>query len=358
MGDVSIFKFRKALDPDFLPDHLPHREQEMKAISSAIDSSLKGNIRNALIFGPPGTGKTASIKFIFQKLKEETGVLPIYLNCFKQSTKTAVIYSILFEFFRQVRPTRKMISRRGQAYDELFDLFYSEAKKSKTMPVICFDEIDHLKEWEVLYDLTRLKEDSVPAQIIAISNSKYAFYKANGRIRSSLYPLEEIRYKQYDSEQIREIVKFRAEAAFQPDAVSEEVINHIAELTSDSGDIRMVRAILLEAGQLAKKTGRIKEEHVKAVAANSRFAKSQSVLLRLSKQERFILKLIPEKGVDFSEFYASYKKQWPEATGDRMFRNYIEKFEKLNLITMKRKGIGGAYFINLNIPREILFDIS
>ena len=44
--------------------------------------------------------------------------------------------------------------------------------------------------------------------------------------------------------------------------------------------------------------------------------------------------------------------------GDRRFRNYIERFYKLNLISMKQDGVGGRYFITLNTPKDFLFEFS
>ena len=83
-----------------------------------------------------------------------------------------VLYAIIFEFFRKIRPTRRIPSRRGVAYDELYDLLVSELRKSEIFPVICFDEIDHLlpRGSEVLYDLLRLKEESIPVQLIMVTN--------------------------------------------------------------------------------------------------------------------------------------------------------------------------------------------
>jgi cell division control protein 6 len=80
MYDDPIFRFREVLTPDYISDHLPHRERELKAISSLIDDALHSHITNIFIYGPPGTSKTASVKFIFQKLREETNVLSVYLN--------------------------------------------------------------------------------------------------------------------------------------------------------------------------------------------------------------------------------------------------------------------------------------
>jgi len=170
-----------------------------------------------------------------------------------------VIYAIIFEFFRKVRPTRRIPSRRGVAYDELYDLLVSELGKSGVFPVICFDEIDHLlpRGSEVLYDLSRLKEESLPVQLIMITNDQFVFMNVDPRIKSSLRPVEEIPYKPYTFEQMREIIKIRVELAFQEDVVDEEAIDYLAEISCEmGGDVRIARETLLKAGELAKKDGK------------------------------------------------------------------------------------------------------
>ena len=211
-----VFRQKEVLYPDYIPDH--HREKKIKAISSLISLALKNRetISNIFIHGPPGTRKTASIKFIFRKLEEDTAAFPVYINCFRVNTRMGVIYAIIFEFFRKVRPTRRIPSRRGVAYDELFDLLVSELRKSRVFPVICFDEVDHLlpRGAEVLYDLSRLKEESIPAQLIMITNDQFVFMNVDPRIKSSLRPVEEIPYMAYTFEQMREIIQIRVEFAF------------------------------------------------------------------------------------------------------------------------------------------------
>lgn len=354
----SIFKFKEILSPDHLPDNLPQREEEIKKISSLINQTLKGRTRNVCIYGPPSTGKTASIKLIFKKL-EKTKALPIYINCFKTNTNMAAIYSIILEFFQKVRPTRRMISRRGMAYDELLDMFVSEIGKNSVVPVVCFDEVDQLihKGSKILYDLSRLKEESIPAQIIAISNEPDIFSRIDERIRSSLHPMEDIPYNAYGFEQIRKIIKTRAEMAFHSGVISKSAIDFLTGLTME-GDFRIARECLLQAGELAarKKRSKITEDHIKEVIDNSKLARYHHVLKELSEHEKFILRLIPEKGVELPQFFDFYQEQYSDSVKDRMFRNYLEKLAKLDMIKMERKGIGGAYFITLNIPGKALFE--
>lgn len=355
-----IFKYKEVLSPSYIPNHLPNRMDEIKTISQFIYESLEGKTTHVFIHGPPGTGKTASVKFIFKSLREDTNALACYVNCFNKNTRMAVLYSMVLDFFREKRPTRRMPSRRGIAYDELLDSFCEEVRKSRTKVVVCLDEIDQLRESRLIYDLTRTELSHIPSQIIAISNNPLVFKDLDPRTKSSLYPLEEVHFKPYTKEEMKEIIQARVEAAFQEGAVTEEAIEYLAEFTADhKGDVRIARETLLRAGEMARKSGsdRVTVKHIREALSKSKFAKSMKNLSKLSKKERFILKLIPEQGVYYPELYHFYKST-DGHLGDRMFRNYLQKFHRLRLINMERKGIGGSYFITLNTPKDVLFEIS
>lgn len=355
-----IFRYKEVLSPDYIPDHLPNRMDEIKAVSQLIYEFLQGRVTHVFISGPPGTGKTASVKFIFKSLREDTDALTCYVNCFNKNTRMAVLYSMFLDFFREKRPTRRMPSRRGIAYDELLDSFCEEVRKSGTKVVVCLDEIDQLRESRLIYDLTRTELGHSPFQIIAISNNPLVFKDWDPRTRSSLYPLEEIHFRPYTKEEMKEIIQARVEAAFQEGVVTREAVEYLAEYTAErKGDVRIARETLLRAGELARKSGdeKVTLRHIKETLTRSKYAKTMRILSELSKTERFILKLIPDQGVYYPEFYRFYKST-DGRLGDRMFRNYLHKFRRLKLINMERKGIGGSYFITLNAPKEILFEIS
>ncbi len=361
VSEDPVFRQKEVLFPDYIPDHLPHREKEIKAISSVINTALnnQSQISHIFIYGPPGTGKTASIKLIFRKLEESTPAFTVYINCFRVNTKMGVIYAIIFDIFRKVRPTRKIPSRRGVAYDELYDLLVSELRKSGVFSVICLDEVDHLlpRGSDVLYDLSRLKEESIPVQLIMITNDQYVFINVDPRIKRSLRPVEEILYRAYTIEQMKEIIKMRVEFAFQKGVVDEEAIDYLAKAACEmGGDVRIARETLLRAGELAKKDRkfRVTVEHVKAALSESQFSKARSMIEQLSSKKKKIISLIPENGIFYPEFYELYRKVYPSSVKDRMLRYYLERLARYGLISMERRGVGGSYFIRLNVHRKLV----
>jgi cell division control protein 6 len=182
----SIFKNKEVLSPGYLPDHLPNRMEEIKEISRIIHDSLEGKTTHVLISGPPGTGKTAAIKLIFKNLKVDTNALFCYVNCFNKSTRMGALYSMVLDFFKEKRPTRKMPSRRGIAYDELLDSLRGELAKTNTRVILCLDEIDQLEETELLYDILRTRISGVTAQIIGISNNPFIFKDLYPRTKTRL----------------------------------------------------------------------------------------------------------------------------------------------------------------------------
>jgi len=356
----SIFKNKKVLLPYFIPEILPNRMKDIETIFKLVTESLKGHVTHILITGQPGTGKTASVKFIFRKLRQENDGLFCYVNCFNKSTKMAVLYSIILEYFKEKRPTRKMPSRRGIAYDELLDSLKSELEKSTTRLVVCLDEVDQLEETELIYDLTRSILEGIRIQIIGISNNQFIFKNLDPRTKSSLYPLREIPFSTYTTDEMKEIINSRAEEAFQENVIDKEAVDYLAKFTTDKkGDVRIARETLIRAGELAGKTGNEKVHvyHVKEILDKSRHARAIDVIKSLTKRERFILMLIPAKGTHYQQLYRLYKST-DGHLGDRMLRNYLQKFHNLKLVTMERKGVGGSYFITLNTPKDVLFEGS
>ncbi|MBP7087166.1 MAG: AAA family ATPase, partial [Methanomassiliicoccales archaeon] len=107
MDRRQIFKKnnREILRPSYIPDVLPHRQEEINSLASVLVTALKGERpSNILIFGKTGTGKTACVKFIGNEIKkaggEEAKVTFIYMNCEVVDTSYGVLQNIGNQFVK------------------------------------------------------------------------------------------------------------------------------------------------------------------------------------------------------------------------------------------------------------------
>lgn len=222
------------------------------------------------------------------------------------------------------------------------------------------EEVDKLVETELIYDLTRTRWEDGRIQIIGISNNPFIFKDLDPRTKSTLYPLREITFTPYTKDEMKEIIKARVEEAFHENVVDKEAVDYLANFTAErKGDVRIARETLIRAGELADNTEdkKVRVEHIKEILNKTKHAKAISVINALNNQERFILRLIPKEGTFYPELYQLYKST-DGKLGDRMLRNYIDRFSKLRLINMERKGISNSHFITLNMPKDVLFEIS
>ncbi|MEM2099694.1 MAG: AAA family ATPase, partial [Candidatus Bathyarchaeia archaeon] len=67
--NAKIFKDREVLRHDYLPNRLPHREEQIRRLGETVAPVLKGaRSSNVLIYGKTGTGKTAVTKYVLSHL--------------------------------------------------------------------------------------------------------------------------------------------------------------------------------------------------------------------------------------------------------------------------------------------------
>ncbi|MEM4412382.1 MAG: AAA family ATPase, partial [Thermofilum sp.] len=87
--ESRIFKEREKLLPDYVPEELPHRDEQIVKLASILAPALRGSRpSNVFIYGLTGTGKTAVTKLVLRKLKERASqsVDYAYVNCRQNNT--------------------------------------------------------------------------------------------------------------------------------------------------------------------------------------------------------------------------------------------------------------------------------
>ena len=138
-GD-SLFINEVALDYEFLPKLLPYRESEQKYLATCIAPLINNRTgKNLFIYGAPGIGKTAALKFVLRDLEEETDdVVPVYINCWQKNTT----YKIMIDLC-EILGYKLTHNKRT---DELFRVVKHIVNKKSV--VFVFDEVDKLEDYE------------------------------------------------------------------------------------------------------------------------------------------------------------------------------------------------------------------
>ena len=268
----KLFKNREALEPSFIPNELPHRNSEIEKIAGITACALNGDVPpNFLCYGMTGTGKTATVRYISQKLAQHCSAKPpwwVYINCTVVSTP----YRILAHIYNTIIGKEKIPSTglpKDVILKKLLGLLDQYIKDS-----ICFlvlDEIDILMEKkggnEILYNLTRLNEslDHCRTSVIGISNKLKFMEFLDARVTSNLEEEEPIVFHPYNANQLYDILKLRAEIAFQEGVIDNGVIKLCAGLAAkEHGDARRALQLLRKAGEIAERnqTKKIIENHV------------------------------------------------------------------------------------------------
>lgn len=264
-----IFKDREVLRHDYLPDRLPHREEQIRRLGETVAPVLKGErSSNIFIYGKTGTGKTAVTKHVLNRLeiKAKEFVAPVrfcYVNCRLAGTEYRVFASLCQSIGVNVPFT-------GLSVGEVFDRFRTGLDASKTLFIVILDEVDALVKTRgdtLLYELTRINETlhSSKVSIIGISNDLRLKEYLDPRVLSSLSE-EEMVFRPYDAGELRNILFERARLAFYEDALSEGALSLCSALAAaEHGDARRALDLLRVAGEVAEREGVsvVVEEHIR-----------------------------------------------------------------------------------------------
>ncbi len=337
-----IFKDEEVLSPEYLPEAMPHRDQEIQFLANNLQPAAKGRIpQNTFMFGPPGVGKSATVKFVFRELEDFSAkVKTVYINCWDYKSAHSILSRIALEL-------QAFALRRGVGKDEVLERLIEACKKSGKSLVICLDEVDQLvfNEQETLYDLLRINQYIKNAVgIVFISNNPHVFAGLEPRVRSSLN-IQELEYKGYNLEEMKDILKERAGLAFQS-FDSTVVLLAANHAVNNGGDVRVGLECLLKAGREAERSDdrKIEVKHLKAVLPTIKQVKLKILEERVTDIERTVLKIVEQKKKLFSdELYEEYCKAVEEPVTWRAFRDYVKHLAGLNLIKVyqRKRGVRG-----------------
>ena len=370
-----IFRDRSKLSPYYIPRLLPHRDEQLRLLKS-IYLGMLNNLREiypvfSQIVGSTGTGKTCTTIRFGQLLVDEARIRSIrlkyvYLNCKVDGSSRFVLYGNL------VRKAAPEISTRSLSPQEMLRRLIDYLRSENIYLLLTLDEIDYFvnmnPDEHVIYDLTRIPEmyPGEPSPLLGgifISRSLDWHERLEPSERSTL-GLGVIEFPRYTASQIRDILERRAEEAFMPKAISDDVIDLISDITASppvNGDVRVGLDLLLFAGNLAENQGAdvVRPDHVRKVYSEINPTITTEDIVSLDQTGRMILlalvrslraagsayvglrELRETYGVVCEEFNIKPVETFEEHVQDLIYRGIID------MKSLTELGISGASLVDL-----------
>ena len=291
----ALFKDREALRHDYLPDRLPHREEQIRLLGQTVAPVLKdARCSNLFIYGKTGTGKTAVAKYVLSHLEakaKEYGaqVKFSYVNCRMVGSEYRVFANLGLSVGTKIPFT-------GLSVGEVFDRFRNSLENAKVILIVVLDEIDSLikdRGDSLLYELTRINETLSKSRvsIIGISNDLRLKEFLDPRVFSSLSE-EEVVFRPYDAGELRNILFERSKLSLREGVLSEPALNICSALAAaEHGDARRALDLLRVAGEVAERKSAkvILEDHVKEAEKRIEHNRIVEALANLTLHSKLVL---------------------------------------------------------------------
>ena len=269
-SDQTLFRDPDVFELTFVPEHLHHRDAQVRELAFLISPALRGgSALSAVLRGPPGTGKTTTVRRIFHEVTEETRrIVPAYVNCRHDHTLLAVYRSI----FKQVSGYPAPLA--GRYLDDVKEGIAARLQDRNAALVVCLDDADDLIAAGtynlLLYQLLRLYEkwDVRGAGVFAVTSNLGLNLgaEADASVWSVFHPTE-ITFLPYSRTEIREILTDRVRQGLYPRVLPAPLIDRIAIIAAGEQDVRVGIDLVRQACHRAEKDGRRRVTHADVTAA-------------------------------------------------------------------------------------------
>jgi cell division control protein 6 len=337
LNNAHIFRNRDVLRHDYIPNRLPHRESQIKSLGMIVAPILiMERCSNVFIYGKPGTGKTAAMKYVLNHLEKKSlesgaSVKTAYVNCRLAGTEYRVLTNLCEAINVHVPFT-------GLAVGEIFDRFKLRLEMHNMAFIAVLDEVDELvktKGDKLLYELTRINEALAASKmsIVGISNDLYFKELLEPRVLSSLSE-EEIVFRPYNASELQDILQERAKLAFCESVLMDGTIGLCAALAAgEHGDARRALDLLRVAGEVAERVNAniIEEVHVRKAAERIEHDRVFDALVNLTTHSKLVL--ISVYLLNKSDIYAAI-------TGD-IYEVYCDTCNEVGISSLTQRRVSG-----------------
>ena len=333
--DESVFRDEHVFEIDYVPETFEHRETQLESLKYALRPAVRGSRPlNTMIRGPPGTGKTTAVQKLFGELGAQTDVRTVRVNCQVDSTRYAV-FSRVFEHIFEYEPPASGIS-----FKKLFGQITDRLVEDDEVLAVALDDVNYLfyenEASDTLYSLLRAHEGSAGVRIgvIVVSSdlSLDIMEELDGRVQSVFRP-EEVYFPVYDADELVDILRERVDRGFNDGVIGSPELDRVAELTAESGDLRVGIDLLRRAGLNAemRASRTISVDDVEAAYDKSRYVHLSRCLRELTESEQALVETIAEHdGEQAGTVYEAFHES--TGLGYTRYTEIVNKLDQLGVI--------------------------
>ncbi len=371
----TVIKNPDALDFDYIPDEIIHRDEQQKFLAQMFKPLLSKVPQNAVLKGPVGSGKTLIAKKFCRSIsniarKQGKTIEYVHINCRKRSTDAMVLLGVLNHFDPR-------FPDRGFSVQEMQQVLKKQLIKRDAQLLLVLDEADALLKKsgpDLVYDLTRFSDESsqnkTPVSLLLISQKDILPMFDSASLstfkRSNVLTLDK-----YTRDELYDIVNQRIILAFHTGVVQDDSTELVADIASEWGDARFAIELLWKSAIAADNQHKelVTPEHVRAAKAETYSVVTETKLKNLDLHPLLTLYAIAKRlkkdqsaYVKTGEAEKTYKvtceeyKEKPRT--HTMFWNYLKEVENAGFIHIKTSGkgqLGTTQLISLpDIPAEIV----
>ncbi|MGY5852034.1 MAG: ORC1-type DNA replication protein [Candidatus Thorarchaeota archaeon] len=357
----SVFKSEQLLSIDYVPESLPHREEELRSLAQGFRALIKTPGKTSLRFvieGSVGTGKTAVTKRFAQQMvqaAERRGIRfhSIHINCRVNKSEYLVYLRILREF-------RPKFPQRGHSPEELLQMILEALDTEDRYLLLVLDELDYFikqRGADILYNLTRLMDDrlNAPQRLSIIAVGRDIPLDTGVLDPSTLSTLQRnvLRFDKYPSVALFDILKERTGMAFEEDVVMDDTLRIIADIASDRGDARYAIELLWRAGKQAdyEEVDRVVPDFARKAKSDTHPELRKEVFAALPMQSKLLLlasaRRLKENRSDYvtmgevEEMYRSVCEEYgEEPRAHTQVWEWVQDLNAHGVVDTKRSGTG------------------
>jgi cell division control protein 6 len=342
--DETVFRDEHVFEIDYVPETFDHRETQLESLKYALRPAVRGSRPlNTIVRGPPGTGKTTAVQKLFGELRGQSSVRVVHVNCQMNSTRYAVFSRVFEDIFEYEPPSS------GISFKKLFSQISDRLVEDEEVLVVALDDVNYLfyenEASDVLYSLLRAHETHAGARIgvIVVSSdlSLDVIDELDGRVQSVFRP-EEVFFPRYDQGEIATILGERVKRGFHDGVLDSVGLDRVAELTAESGDLRVGIDLLRRAGLHAemRASRTIEGEDIEAAYDKSKYVHLSRSLRGLSDSERALVRVIADhSGEQAGAVYEAFREETD--LGYTRYSEIVNKLDQLGLIDAEYAEVDG-----------------